>query len=193
MLGIITWMIPTDLTWRSSQQPLDSNGLENKPKFNNTESNRNIPSSKSDSTRTPKWLMSSKTTSYDWACCMALTDTSPSDRPTESWRLDFCLATHQRNDLCDIRAAYGKQLINGGFFSGTFRGIFLNAFHFVGATVHPLFYSRGTDYFTHFLVSSLFEALTFPLDTIKTVLQADVSYQYRSAFDVISKVPVQDN
>ena len=95
--------------------------------------------------------------------------------------------------LYDIRAAYGKQLSNAGFFSGTFRGIFLNAFHFVGSTVHPLFYSRGTDYFTHFLVSSVFEAVTFPLDTIKTVLQADVAHQYKSSFDVVSKVIAIDN
>jgi hypothetical protein len=54
--------------------------------------------------------------------------------------------------------------------------------------VHPLFYSRGSDYFTHYLVSSAFEALTFPLDTVKTVLQADVAHQYRGAFDVVSKV-----
>lgn len=39
----------------------------------------------------------------------------------------------------------------------------------------------------HFLYMSLFELMTFPIDTVKTLLQADVTRTYRNAFDCIQK------
>lgn len=73
------------------------------------------------------------------------------------------------------------------FFRNYFRGAFLNLFQFSSNMAHPLYYSRSNGYFTHFLFSSLFELVTFPLDTVKTRLWADVNRNYKNAFDCIQK------
>lgn len=38
------------------------------------------------------------------------------------------------------------------------------------------------------LYSSAFETLTYPIDTVKTILYADIRGQYKGAFDVIEHV-----
>jgi hypothetical protein len=76
-------------------------------------------------------------------------------------------------------------MLNTSFFRGYFRGALLNATQFVTNMAHPLFYSRGNGYIAHFVYSSIFEALTFPLDTVKTLLYADVHRRYANVFDCV--------
>ena len=61
----------------------------------------------------------------------------------------------------------------------------MNAAQFLTVWAHPLVYSRGNGYISHYLYSSLFELITYPIDTIKTIIYSDVQGRYKGAFDVI--------
>ncbi|CAD8050893.1 unnamed protein product [Paramecium primaurelia] len=88
----------------------------------------------------------------------------------------------------DSNTACLQQIFNQGLFKGYFRGALLNAAQFLTVWAHPLVYSRGNGYISHYLYSSLFELITYPIDTIKTIIYSDVQGRYKGAFDVIEQV-----
>ncbi|CAK73322.1 unnamed protein product (macronuclear) [Paramecium tetraurelia] len=73
----------------------------------------------------------------------------------------------------DSNTACLQQIFNQGLFKGYFRGALLNAAQFLTVWAHPLVYSRGNGYASHYLYSSLFELITYPIDTIKTIIYSD--------------------
>lgn len=79
----------------------------------------------------------------------------------------------------DNNRAVLQQIFNQGVLGGYFRGYLLNLAQFVGVGYHSLLWSHKTNYLNHFAISSLFEALLFPLDTIKTLIYADLQGKYK--------------
>lgn len=71
-----------------------------------------------------------------------------------------------------------------GLLNGALRGNLLNALHFTLVVYHPLVLAKGD--LTKFLAySTAFEALAYPLDTIKTLLYADVKRSYSSVWSLL--------
>lgn len=52
----------------------------------------------------------------------------------------------------------------------------------------PLYLTKGRSFTEFLLVSSVMEVLTYPLDTLKTVYQADVNRKYGNVFNAMQNV-----
>lgn len=73
-----------------------------------------------------------------------------------------------------------------GLLNGALRGNLLNALHFTLVFYHPLVLAKGD--VTKFLAySAAFETLAFPLDTIKTLIYADVNRSYTSVWSLLKR------
>lgn len=73
-----------------------------------------------------------------------------------------------------------------GLVGGVFRGNLLNVLHQSIVFYHPLVLSHGS--VANFMVYSLlFEAISYPLDTVKTLVYADVKKTYSSVFNLLAK------
>ena len=73
-----------------------------------------------------------------------------------------------------------------GLVFGAFRGNLLNLLHFSAVYYHPLVLSKGSA-LQFMAYSTIFEALLYPLDTIKTIVYADTKRSYRDVREVLSK------
>jgi len=75
---------------------------------------------------------------------------------------------------------------SGGLVNGLFRGNFLNVLHQSIVFYHPLVLSHG--HITNFMLYSLlFEIASYPLDTVKTLVYADVKKTYSSVLNLLTK------
>lgn len=70
--------------------------------------------------------------------------------------------------------------------SGSFRGNLWHILQFVGVQYHALALSNN-DPFKFIALSTAFEFLLFPLDTVKTLNYADVKKSFRNTFDLVAK------
>lgn len=73
-----------------------------------------------------------------------------------------------------------------GLFFGALRGNLLNALHFTLVYYHPLLLAKGKllDFLAY---SAAFEAICYPLDTIKTLAYADVNRTYPSVWSMLKQ------
>ncbi|EAR90415.1 carrier protein (macronuclear) [Tetrahymena thermophila SB210] len=82
-----------------------------------------------------------------------------------------------------------QTVLNGGIFRrGYFRGALLNLLQFCGAPYQSLIWSRNSGITNQVIVSSIFEAFFYPLDTVKTLIYNDVQGKYKGAFHCASQV-----
>ncbi|KRX10817.1 Mitochondrial carrier domain [Pseudocohnilembus persalinus] len=81
-----------------------------------------------------------------------------------------------------------QEIANQGLRNGIFKGALLNAAQFLGVQYNTLLWARGCDFTTQLIASSVFEAFFHPLDTVKTILQADATGEFKGALDVIGRV-----
>lgn len=75
-----------------------------------------------------------------------------------------------------------------GFFKGYFRGFGLNLLQFFAIPYHSLFYCRGKDLKNHLIYASLLESFFYPLDTLKTIIYADIGGKYKGYRDCLNDI-----
>lgn len=84
------------------------------------------------------------------------------------------------SDVGALNALRGQGIL------GSFRGNLLNLFHFVGVHYHALLYSNNNP-LQYLLFASLFEVALYPVDTLRTLLYADVNKQFKNTFDAVTQ------
>lgn len=77
---------------------------------------------------------------------------------------------------------------NKGPLRGFFRGYMLHLAQFVSVQYHSLLISHNTSLANHILVSSLIETAFYPLDTVKTIIYADLNKKYANYRDCLRSI-----
>lgn len=81
-----------------------------------------------------------------------------------------------------------KATFNQGVFRGYFKGYFAYLTGFLGVSYNSLLWLKKADYTSHLLLSTFFETVFYPVDSMKTLMNNDVKGVFKGYTDCVSKV-----
>lgn len=78
------------------------------------------------------------------------------------------------------------KVFDEGVFKGFYKGYFAYLIHFLGVSYNSLLWSSSHSFSSHLILSSIFECVFYPVDTVKTLMNNDLGNNYKGYLDCLS-------